>query len=391
MSSLRSRQPTSNDGGDSTNVHRSGVNDDEANKGKSLVGRDKQTFLMLGFLLLLISAGLLFGEGLFATTASSVDDVLDARPNINVVHSRNDEELAPMGKIVYGSKSKGSSTADLVRSAIRAGFRHVATGGFHSEYDEPAVGIAWKESGVPRNELYLQTSFVARSVEGYDARNCRMEEGCPPSPDGSIPDQVRSSVRSSLRNLQTDYIDAVLVHNFRAKLQPYEETLMAWKALEEYVDRGVVRHLGIVSVHDKDYLARLYDDVRIKPRIVQNRFHSNRGYDVELRPFLRERGVANQLFWILTGSAGGKIRSDKDVVRRMANQKGVSPQVLLYSFTMAIGGTPLIGTTSLDHMKEDVDGLLTNGTAVTWKDEELEAFARAIDKRLIRNIMRNDQ
>ena len=74
----------------------------------------------------------------------------------------------------------------------------------------------------------------------------------------SIEEQVHLSIKSSLYNLQTDYIDSVLIHNFRAKLQPYEETIQVWRVLEEYVDRGTIRHLGIVSVHDKEYLTKLY-------------------------------------------------------------------------------------------------------------------------------------
>lgn len=252
------------------------------------------------------------------------------------------------------------------------------------------MGIGWKESGVPRNELYLQTLFLARSVNGYGTQNCLLEDDeiCPPPADLSIEYQVRLSIRSSLNNLQTDYIDAVLIHNFRAKLQPYEETLQAWRVLEEYVDKGTIRHLGIVSVHDKDYLTKLQKDARIKPAIIQNRFHSNRGYDVSLRPIFKEFGMANQLFWILTGSAGGKIRNN-DVVKGIAEKKGVSPQVLLYSFTMEMGGSPLIGTKSASHMKEDVDALLKN--KLKWEKEELETMAGLFSKNLMDSLISNEK
>jgi len=244
------------------------------------------------------------------------------------------------------------------------------------------VGTGWKESGVPRNELYLQTLFLARSVNGYGTQNCNLEDDelCPPSPDLSIEHQVHLSIRSSLHNLQTHYIDSVLVHNFRAKLQPYEETLQAWKVLEDHVDRGVIRHLGIVSVHDKDFLTKLHGDARIKPTIIQNRFHSNRGYDIQLRPMFKELGMSNQLFWILTGSGGGRVRNN-DVVKGIAERKGVSPQILLYSFTMEIGGSPLIGTKSVVHMREDVDALIMH--KLEWEKEELVAMAGVINKDLI--------
>lgn len=185
---------------------------------------------------------------------------------------------------------------------------------------------------------------------------------------------------SSLHNLQTNYIDSVLVHNFRAKLQPYEETLTAWRVLEDYVDKGVIRHLGIVSVHDKEYLTKLYSEARIKPTIIQNRFHANRSYDVNLRPTFKEMGLQNQLFWILTGSAGGKVKNN-DVVKDLATKKGVSPQVLLYSFTMEIGGAPLIGCKSRDHMKDDVEALVK--TKLVWSRDELAQMAGVLNKGLI--------
>lgn len=254
-------------------------------------------------------------------------------------------------------------------------------GGFHFEYNEAGVGHGWKESGIPRNEIYLQTLFVSQSTENYKAQNCHLETVCPPSSGISIEEQVKLSIQTSLHNLQTDYIDSVLVHNFRAKLQPYEEALQAWRVLEDYVDKGVIRHLGIVSVHDKEYLTKLHSDAKVKPAIIQNRFHSNRSYDISLRPVFKELGFQqNQLFWILTGSAGGKVRSNA-VVKQLADKKGVSPQVLLYSFTMQIGGAPLIGCKSIEHMKEDVDALLTN--KIIWQKDELVTMASVLNKNLI--------
>eukprot|EP00581_Thalassiosira_minuscula_P031224 CAMPEP_0183785944 /NCGR_PEP_ID=MMETSP0739-20130205/66765_1 /TAXON_ID=385413 /ORGANISM="Thalassiosira miniscula, Strain CCMP1093" /LENGTH=342 /DNA_ID=CAMNT_0026029965 /DNA_START=401 /DNA_END=1429 /DNA_ORIENTATION=+ len=340
-----------------------------------------------------------------------------------------------MGRIVYGAKSKGEDTAELVKEAIQSGFRHVATGAFHDEYNEAGVGEGWKESGVPRNELYLQTLFLPNSVNGYGTQNCKLDEKylcppspfhdeyneagvgegwkesgvprnelylqtlflpnsvngygtqnckldekylCPPSPDLSVEDQVHLSIKSSLHNLQTNYIDAVLVYNFHYELQKYEDTLEAWKVLERYVDRGIIRHLGVVSVHYKEYLIKLYEDTRIKPAIIQNRFHLNSGYDMDLRPIIKNLGMENQLFWILSGSSGERVRKNA-LVKIMASQKGVTPQILLYSFTMQIGGTPLIGTKSVDFMREDVNALIAN--KIKWEKDDLVAMASVITRR----------
>jgi len=94
-------------------------------------------------------------------------------------------------------------------------------------------------------------------------------------------------------------------------------------------------------------------------------------------------GMANQLFWILTGSAGGKVRNNS-IISEIARKQGVSNQVLLYSFTIVcLGGTPLIGSKSLSHMKEDVEALLNK--PLKWSDEDFEAVAGVVNKNLIKN------
>ncbi len=374
MASLRSRQVGLSGNKTCPNDNRSRNSD---MGGKEVTGRGKRKALLLRTNLpIIICLGML-------SILFILSDNLRADFVLNDGDPGADKKYAQMGSIVYGAKSKGDETGKFVTQAIRAGFRHIATGGFHSEYNEQGAGIGWKESGVPRNELYLQTLFVARSVNGYGTQNCMVVDSCPPSTSLSIEDQVHLSIKSSLHNLQTTYIDAVLVHNFRAKLQKYEDTLTAWKILEGYVDKGIIRHLGIVSVHDRDYLTKLHTDARVKPKIIQNRFHGNRGYDVELRPLFREMGMSNQLFWILTGSAGGKVRNNS-IISEIARRQGVSNQVLLYSFTIVcLGGTPLIGSKSLSHMKEDVEALLKK--PLTWSDEDFEAVAGVVNKNLIKN------
>jgi hypothetical protein len=59
----------------------------------------------------------------------------------------------------------------------------------------------------------------------------------------------------------------------------------------------------------------------------------------------------------------------------------ISPQVLLYSLTMELGGSPLIGSQNVSHMREDVDGLIRRRT--DWEEADLVAMAAQIDNKLI--------
>eukprot|EP00815_Leptocylindrus_aporus_P009946 CAMPEP_0116069448 /NCGR_PEP_ID=MMETSP0322-20121206/12310_1 /TAXON_ID=163516 /ORGANISM="Leptocylindrus danicus var. apora, Strain B651" /LENGTH=346 /DNA_ID=CAMNT_0003556847 /DNA_START=1 /DNA_END=1041 /DNA_ORIENTATION=+ len=300
------------------------------------------------------------------------------RPSMDVnATSSASKTPADIGRIVYGAKNKGDETAKYVSMAIDAGFRHIATASMHADYQESGVGAGWKESGVAREDLYLQTLFVGEDVNGWNTKDCHLED-C--DAKRSLEDQVHFSIQSSLTNLQTTYIDAVLIHNFRARLQPYDNIIREYRVLEEYVDKGVIRHLGIVSCHDENILKQLYDEARIKPKIIQNRFHGNRQFDVKLRPLFKELGLVNQLFWVLTGN-GGFLRNE--TVKRIAKEKNLTVQQCMYAFTLSIGASPMIGSQTLQHMKEDVD---MNNNFSMWTLEDKKDFAGVLRQQGLANF-----
>ena len=72
---------------------------------------------------------------------------------------------------------------------------------------------------------------------------------------------------------------------------------------------------------------------------------------------------------------------NNDVVKHLADKKGVSPQVLLYSFTIQLGGAPLIGSKNIVHMKEDVDTLIKH--RIEWEMSDLLEMAGVLNKKLM--------
>jgi len=95
----------------------------------------------------------------------------------------------------------------------------------------------------------------------------------------------------------------------------------------------------------------LYTNSRIKPRVLQNRFYSTSGFDVELRAFCKEHNILYQSFWTLTAN---RQALGHPVLKIMATNKGLTPQTLMYAFMMRLGHTPLDGTTNQGHMAEDI-------------------------------------
>jgi diketogulonate reductase-like aldo/keto reductase len=170
--------------------------------------------------------------------------------------------------------------------------------------------------------------------------------------------QIQVSVASSLRNLRPDkttgdaaYLDCLLLHS---PLPTIEQTLQAWKILETYVP-AQIRRLGISNV-TLPILQAIYENATIKPSVVQNRFYPATVYDMPLRKFCLEHTIQYQSFWTLTGNPN-LLKSG--AIRDLAAAVKVSSPVALYALVMDLGVTVLNGTTSQQHMENDLAEIRT--------------------------------
>jgi len=89
------------------------------------------------------------------------------------------------------------------------------------------------------------------------------------------------------------------------------------ETLEEYVPHPI-RNLDISNVNLPTFTS-LWDAVRIKPAVVQNRFYPVTGYDVALRKFCAEKRIVYQSFWTLTANLG---LLSSQLVRRLSEEVG---------------------------------------------------------------------
>jgi diketogulonate reductase-like aldo/keto reductase len=243
--------------------------------------------------------------------------------------------------MIYGTAWKKKATAGLVSSAIKSGFRAIDTACQPKHYFEPGVGAGIAASGLPRNELFIQTKFTPLS--GQDTA-----QPLPYDATAPIRDQVRQSCATSLANLRTDYLDSVLIHS---PLSTHAKTMEAWRALEDLVGEGKVRQIGVANIYSLPDLSRLYGEAKIKPSAVQNRFYADTGFDTELRAFCATHGIAYQSFWTLTANPN---LLASPLVARVALERRGTPEQALFALALGLGITPLTGTSSEAHMAEDL-------------------------------------
>ena len=246
-------------------------------------------------------------------------------------------------RIIYGTAWKKEQTQTLVAKAIQCGFRGIDTACQPKHYREAGVGAgvaACLVGGLSRGDLYLQTKFTPLS--GHDPLRI------PYDPKAALTEQVAQSFQISLQNLQTEYLDCLVLHS---PLPSTLQTSEVWQAMESIFDTGGAKQLGISNCYDFQYLEWLYNSTRIKPVVVQNRFYADTGYDREIRAFCKQREIIYQSFWTL--GANPHVLAD-DRVTSLASKYGHTPAQILFRYLTQNDVVPLTGTTSEIHMREDL-------------------------------------
>jgi diketogulonate reductase-like aldo/keto reductase len=245
--------------------------------------------------------------------------------------------------IIYGTAWKKERTADLVVKAIQAGFRGIDTACQPKHYNEPLVGVALhrlKGQGFGRETLFLQTKFTPLS--GQDPRQVPYDKNFP------IESQVAQSFETSKKNLQTEYIDSLVLHS---PIAPHPLLMKAWNAMEKIQKTGGARQLGISNCYDTEVIRVLYADANVKPAVVQNRFYQETGYDADLRHWCSNHGVIYQSFWTLTANLHVLV---SNTVRTIAQKFNKTEAQIFFRYLSQSGIVPLTGTCSEQHMREDL-------------------------------------
>lgn len=138
-----------------------------------------------------------------------------------------------------------------VLDALAVGYRSIDTA--QSYFNEEQVGNAIVKSGVPREEIFLTTKVWIEHY-GYE--------------------EAKKSVLESMRKLQTDYLDLVLLH------QPFSDYYGAYRALEDLYNEGKLRAIGVSNFYP-DRLVDIASFSRVKPMVNQ----------VETHPFHQQTGA----------------------------------------------------------------------------------------------------
>ena len=214
---------------------------------------------------------------------------------------------------------------ESVLTALRMGYRHIDTA--HAYQDERGVGEAVKESGIPRQDLWITSKlWPSEYGEGKSAE----------------------AIDKMLERLQTDYIDLLYVH------QPMGDFVGAWKDMEKAVKAGKIRALGISNFDANDSVfARIMENCEIKPVALQIECHPY-AQRLDIRKKAAEYGLQVECWFPLGGQMSQGALLKDPVIVEIAQRLKKSPAQVIIRWHLQEGLSVIPGSKNPQHIMENV-------------------------------------
>jgi 2,5-diketo-D-gluconate reductase A len=243
---------------------------------------------------------------------------------VSVPHIRlnNGVEIPQFGFGVFQIEPGEVVTA--VRTALDAGYRHIDTAQMYG--NEEGVGQAIRESGVPREELFVTTK-LDNDRHGHDEAATALDE--------------------SLRRLGLDHVDLYLIHWPRPAQDRYVDT---WRGFEKLAAEGRARAIG-VSNFQIPHLERLAAETGTVPAVNQVELHP-RFPQEELRAHHREHGIATEA-WSPIGQGGDLLRDER--LAGLADKYGKTPAQIVLRWHVELGNIVFPKSVTPSRIRENID------------------------------------
>jgi len=206
----------------------------------------------------------------------------------------NGVEIPDIGYGVYEIPPK--ITKECVLTALKIGYRHIDTAAYYK--NEREVGEATRESGIPRNEIFVTTKIC---LAGNYQKACKKIEDC-------------------LARLGLDYIDLLLYH------WPSGKNVEVYKAMEDYYKKGKIRAIGLSNFYGKK-LDEILANCEIVPAVNQIETHVLRNQKEE-QALLESKGIVLES-WSPLGNGSKKIFNNEILLKIAAKHQKTVAQVSL--------------------------------------------------------------
>lgn len=204
-----------------------------------------------------------------------------------------------------------------VLSALQCGYRLIDTA--NAYVNEKAVGRAMRKSGIPRDEVFLETKLWPSFYEQEDA------------------------VEKTLQRLGTDYIDLLLIH------QPAGNYVAGYRLMEKAYKEGKVRAIGL-SNFTPEQVQEILDICEVKPAVLQTEVHPY-SQEKKLEEFLDKEGIVIQAWYPL--GHGDKTLIQEPLFTEFGKKYGKSNAQIILRWHIQAGNIVIPGSKNPAHIKDN--------------------------------------
>ena len=216
----------------------------------------------------------------------------------------------------------GDTCYDAITTALKTGVRLIDTAYMYRNEEE--VGRAIRDSGVPREEIFVITKLYPNQFS-----------------------QPEEAIEQALKKLNIGYIDMMLLHH------PGHDDVKAYKAVEKAVAAGKVRSIGLSNWYVEE-LEEFLPQVSIMPALVQNEIHPYY-QENDVIPFIQQQGIVVQGWYPLGGRGHTQALLNDPVITKIAQAHGKSAAQVILRWNLQKGVVVIPGSSNPAHIKENTE------------------------------------
>ncbi len=240
--------------------------------------------------------------------------------NSKTVMLNSGYEMPIMGLGTYSLLD--DTCVESVKAELQSGGRLIDTA--YMYHNEEAVGKGIKESGVPREEIFVETKLYPNQYD--DAAN---------------------AIDEALKKLDVDYIDLMLLHH------PGAHDVDAYKAMEQAVKDGKIHSIGLSNWYIEE-LNEFLPQVDIVPALVQNEIHPFY-QELEVVPYIQSLGIVMQGWYPLGGRGYTADLLGNETINDIADAHDVSAAQVILRWNLQRSVIVIPGSSNSEHIKENLD------------------------------------
>ena len=216
----------------------------------------------------------------------------------------------------------GDTCVESITAALNSGVRLIDTA--YMYHNEESVGEAVRNSGIPREEIFVITKLYPNQFSDPEA-----------------------AIEEALAKLDIDYIDMMLLHH------PGTGDVEAYLAMEKAVADGKIRSLGLSNWYVKE-LEEFLPQINITPALVQNEIHPYY-QENDVIPYIHNRGIVVQGWYPLGGRGYTAELLGDEVISQIAVAYGKSAAQVILRWNLQKGVVVIPGSSNPEHIQENTE------------------------------------